>query len=69
MRKIMRGRGIFSPNSGKKFPKNSYGFVKRENTDIIISSGITKASHTNTFRFLDGLFDRELTFVEIENKK
>ena len=69
MRKIMRGRGIFSPNSNKMFPKNTYGLVKRYNTDIVISSGITKASHTNRFSFLDGLFDKELTFIEIGNKK
>ena len=68
LRGIMKGRGFFSPHKGQKFPKDSYGLVRRENTDIIISTGITKASHTNPFPFLDGLFDSELTFINLKRK-
>ena len=68
LRGIMKGRGFFSPHKGQKFPKDSYGLVKRENTEIIISTGITKASHSNPFSFLDNLFDSEITFVNIKRK-
>ena len=68
LRGIMKGRGFFSPHKGKKFPKDSYGLVKRENTEIVISTGITKASHSNPYRFLDGLFDSEIVFVNIKRK-
>ena len=68
LRGIMKGRGIFSPHHGGMFRKNSYGLVHRNKTDIVISTGITKASHCNPFRFMDGFFDREITFVNIKKK-
>ena len=68
LRGIMKGRGFFAPHKGHKFPKNSYGLVKRENTEIVISTGITKASNSNPFKFLDGLFDSEIVFVNIKRK-
>ena len=68
MRKIMKGRGIFSPHGEKMFQKNFYGLVKKNNTDIIISTGFTKASHCNPFRFLNGLFDKEINIIDLKKK-
>ena len=68
LRGIMKGRGIFSPHHGKMFPKDSYGLIKKENTQIIISSGVTKASHSNPLPFVDCFFDREITFVNLKKK-
>ena len=68
LRRIMKGRGFFAPHKGQKFPKDCYGLISRENTEIVISTGITKASHSNTFRFLDRFFDSEVTFVNIKRK-
>ena len=68
MRGIMGGRGIFSPHHGKMFPKDSYGLIQREKTKIVISSGVTKASHCNPFRFVDRFFDNEITFINLEKK-
>lgn len=66
MRGFMKGRGFFSPHKGKLFPKDSYGMIERNNTNIVISSGITKASHTNPLPFADSFFDKELTFINLK---
>ena len=68
LRGIMKGRGIFSPYKGKMFPKNSYGLIERKNINIVISSGVTKSSHTNPLSFLDSLFDKEITFVNLKRR-
>lgn len=39
MRKIFKNNGLISPKK-KLFPKNVYGYLKIDNTNIIISSGI-----------------------------
>lgn len=46
------------------FPKNSYGYLKKEKT--IVSSGITKLSHFNPFRFFNFLFRSEIVVVELK---
>lgn len=67
LRSKMKGRGIFSPGSNQgMFPKDAYGHVKRENMDIIISSGVTKASHSNPLPFADVFFDIEITIINIK---
>lgn len=68
LRDKMKGRGIFSPHGRNMFPKNSYGLIKKGNTSIVISTGITKASNTNPFKFTDGLFDKEITIVNLKSK-
>ncbi len=67
LRSTFKGRGIFSPSDKRKlFPKNSYGLIKRGKTHIVISSGITKASHSNPVPFVDGLFDSEITYINLK---
>lgn len=68
LRGIMKGRGFFSPHHGKLFPKDSYGHIYKNNLDIVISSGITKASHANPLPFVDVFFDREITFINLKRK-
>ncbi len=68
LRGVMKGRGIFSPHKQKMFPKDSYGLIKRGDTNIIISSGITKASHVNKFHNFDFIFDHEITFINLKKK-
>lgn len=65
MRKILRGRGLIGPFKDF-FPKDAYGHVKRKNTDIIISSGITTASNCNKFSFVDPFFMREITVIDLK---
>lgn len=68
-RKILKGRGIISPWKNL-FPKNSYGLIKNNNEQsIIISSGVTTASHVNFFSFIDALFIKEITVIELVSKK
>ena len=48
------------------FPKNAYGHIEMKKTDVIISSGITTASNCNTFSFVDPLFMREITIIDLK---
>lgn len=66
LRKIFKGRGIFSPAGKGMFPKNAYGYIKNKKNNIIISSGVTKASNSNPFKFTDVFFDIELTYINIK---
>lgn len=69
LREKAKGRGIFSPGSNQgMFPKDAYGCIKRDNMDIIISTGITKASNSNPLPFTDIFFDREITIINVKPK-
>lgn len=65
LKTILRGRGIISPRR-KLLEKNCYGYHKINNTNFIISSGITVASHMNRFRFLDKFFSSEITVINLK---
>lgn len=66
LRKIFKNSGIISPNK-RLFPKNAYGNLRIENTNIIITSGITVISHLNNFRILKKLFSSEIVSINIDN--
>ena len=61
---FMNGTGFISP-SKKLFPKRTYGKFIINGINFIVSSGITKASHTNTFRFFDFLFSPEISIIDL----
>lgn len=61
----LKGRGIINPHK-KIFTKYNYGKYKLNNTDFIISSGVTKASHKNMFSFLNIFFSPEITVIDIK---
>lgn len=62
LKKILRGIGLISPRR-KLFEKNCYGFKKIDNTYYVISSGVTVASHINSFRALDIFFSSEVSVI------
>lgn len=62
LKKILKGRGLISPRR-KILEKNCYGQSKIGNTNFVISSGITVASHLNKFRFLDIFFSSEISII------
>lgn len=66
LRDKLKGQGIFSPHQRGMFPKDCYGEINRGKTKIIISSGVTKASHTNPFSFTDCFFDKEITYINLK---
>lgn len=68
LRNKFKGRGIFAPCGNKMFPKDTYGLIKRFNTNIIISSGVTKVSKSKPFSFLDSFFDIEITYINLKRK-
>lgn len=63
-RKFTKNIGLISP-SKKLFPKIAYGQISINNTNIIISSGITIVSHINRFRMFKNLFVSEIVTIEI----
>lgn len=67
MRRILNGRGLIGPFK-QLFPKNAYGHLSLKKTDIIISSGITTASNCNRFSFVDPLFMREITVIDLKKE-
>lgn len=50
LRPIFKHMGIISPNR-KLFPKYAYGHIKKENTDILITSGIRVLPYENLNKF------------------
>lgn len=48
------------------FPKNSYGYLKKEKT--IVSSGITKLSHFNPWHFFNFLFSSEIVIIDLKKE-
>lgn len=66
-KKFMKGKGFYAPN-GKIFSDMCYGLYDHLGAKCIISSGVTKSSHTNKFEYLDFLFAPEITIVEIKSK-
>lgn len=68
-RGILKGRGLVGPWKNL-FPLNAYGLIKNnDNQKVIISSGVTTASHVNKFSFIDSLFIKEITVIDLIIKK
>lgn len=67
LRKIVKNNGLISP-SKRLFPKNVYGKIKKQDSIIIITSGITVVSHLNSFRILKNFFASEIVEVKIKGK-
>lgn len=64
LRPILKNRGLISPRKSL-LPKVSYGHIKVNNTDIIITSGITIVSHINPFRILKKFFASEIVNITV----
>lgn len=62
LKKLLKGRGLISPRR-KILEKNCYGLNKINDTYYVISSGVTVASHMNSFRFLDIFFSSEISVI------
>lgn len=69
LRPLLKNRGFISPSKKKLFINNAYGYLCKNNIDFVISGGITKASKTNPFSFLDIFFYREIVKIEIKSDK
>lgn len=63
-RPIIKKRGLVSPLK-TLFPNNVYGNIKINNTNIIITSGITIISNLNPFRKLKKIFSGEIVNIKI----
>ena len=66
LRKIFKNSGIINP-SKRLFPKNVYGKLSKEDSTIIITSGITVVSHLNSFRILKNFFASEIVEIKIKS--
>jgi len=65
LKKLFKGRGLINPQK-ELFAKNSYGIVKKYNSNIIISSGITKLSSVNPMFILKFLYAGEISVINIK---
>ncbi len=63
LRKVFRHNGIISP-SKSLFPKNVYGNIKKDNKNIIITSGITMLAKTH-FRILNKFLYSEIVKINL----
>lgn len=61
---ILKGRGLVTPQKCL-FKKYCYGNYKVYNTNIIISSGITKLSKSHKIGILSFLYKSEITIIDI----
>ena len=61
MRKIFKNKGFINPNLNL-FPKDVYGLIKKDNTSIIITSGI-KVLHSN---ILNKIFKPEVVKISLK---
>lgn len=64
---FLKNRGLISPKKGI-FPAFAYGHIKQFSTDVIITSGITKLSHSNKFHHFNSLFSSEICSIKINKK-
>lgn len=64
MRKLFKTSGFINPHL-KLFPNNVYGYVKRNNTNIIITSGI----RVLPFKLINKLFNPEVVKINLTNQK
>ncbi len=61
--------GLVSPEK-KLFPTHVRGKMKKENTTLIVSGGITKLSYSSLFfQFLNFLYGSEITVIDIKKEK
>lgn len=61
--------GIVSP-AKKWFPKYIRGHMQKENTNLIITGGVTKLSYSSgLFRYFNWIYSPEITVIDFQQKK
>lgn len=68
IQKYLKNRILVSPNKSRLLVNDGYGYVKKDNLDIIISSGVTKLSHSSKISNLDFLFKPEIVLIELKKE-
>ena len=64
LRPVLKNNGLISPNN-ELFPKNVYGQLRINNTDIIITSGLK----VTPFKLINKLFPLEIVKINLTFKK
>ncbi len=64
LKKILRGRGLINPQNGL-LKKYCYGKYNIDNTNVIITTGITKLSKSHKIGVLGFLYKSEITIIDI----
>ena len=62
--KILKNRVLISPEKHHFFVKDSYGYIKKKNIEYIITSGVTKLSHSSHISFFDKLYSSEIVKIK-----
>lgn len=63
--KILKNKVLISPNKHHFFVKDSYGYLKKESVHYIITSGVTKLSHSSHISWLDKFFSPEIVIIDL----
>ena len=66
IQRLLKDRVLISPQKHNFFVKNSYGQLKKKTINYIITSGITKLSHSSHISFLDKLFSPEICIIDLK---
>lgn len=66
LRKYFKNTVLISPEK-KLFVKNAYGLIKCNDSNIIITSGVTKLSKKTKLNKFDNLFVKEVVAIKIHN--
>lgn len=66
--KYLKNRVFISPDKRKFFLNDAYGYIVKNDINIVISSGVTKLSHTSRIDNLDFLFKPEIVMIELKKE-
>ena len=64
LRKILKGRGLITPQMNL-LKKYCYGKHKIDNTNVIITTGVTKLSKSHKIGIFGFLYKSEITVIDI----
>ena len=66
--KYLKNRVFISPDKKRFFLKDAYGYIVKNNINVVVSSGVTKLSHASKIDKLDFLFKSEITLIELKKE-
>lgn len=66
--KYLKNRVFISPDKKRFFLNDAYGHIVKDTINIVVSSGVTKLSHTSRINNLDFLFKPEVVLIELKKE-
>ena len=66
--KYLKNRVFISPDKRKFFLNDAYGYIFKNDINIVVSSGVTKLSHASRINHLDFLFKPEIVLIKLKKE-